>query len=110
MKINEVDTRQKVNKEYLMNNAKQRIDGSEEHDIKCLYTNTDCLRNKLEEIEVFCNENKIDIVAITETQLKNRDSDDNFILPGFVPFQSDKGRGVALFIREYLESPLRMIM
>ena len=39
--------------------------------ISCLSTNTDTLTNKMEELEVFVHEHKIDIVAISETLPKN---------------------------------------
>lgn len=68
--------------------------------IKCLYTNTDCLKNKLEEIETFCHEENIDIVAVTETLSKKAENDENFNLPGYIPFPSNEGRGVCMFIKD----------
>ena len=47
-----------------------RVD--EQVGLRCLYTNTDRLQNKLTELETFCIENKIDLIAITETLPKEK--------------------------------------
>ena len=67
--------------------------------LNCLYTNTDVLHNKLEELQTYTDKMNIDIVAITETLLKNPDDDHKpvFILKGFQCVQNDNGRGTALF-------------
>ena len=40
-----------------------------------MYTNTDVLHNKLEELELIALQEKADIIAITETLLKNMPAD-----------------------------------
>ena len=68
---------------------------------RCLYTNTDCLHNKLDEIEIFSRENKIDLIAITET-LPKHDAPDKtnikFSLEGYEVLQNNYGRGVCIFL------------
>ena len=74
--------------------------------LKILYTNTDYLPNKLEEIETFVHQNNIDIVALVETLDKRipviEQTNINFILPGFTTFQKNQGRGLCLFVKENL--------
>ena len=43
----------------------------ERNGVRCLSTNTDCLFNKVNEIELFLNVNDIDIASFTETMPKN---------------------------------------
>ena len=60
--------------------------GVEEHlGLRCLYTNTDTLINKLTELENFCSINKIDLVTITETIPKSNSDSVNlkFVLEGY---------------------------
>ena len=38
--------------------------------LKCMYTNTDSLTNKLEELELFLHTHNVDMAAITETKPK----------------------------------------
>ena len=75
--------------------------------IQCLYTNTDVLNNKLEEIMTFVDTRNIKIIAITEILPKNRGNDVDFkpdyVIPGFVCLTNYEGRGVALFIRENID-------
>ena len=75
--------------------------------IQCLYTNTDVLNNKLEEIMTFVDTRNIKIIAITEILPKNRGNDVEFkpdyVIPGFVCLTNYEGRGVALFIRENID-------
>ena len=65
------------------------------------------MQNKLEFIENFALENKIDIIAINEIHDKFAPPDSKhntvFILPGFTTLQDDEGRGVCLFIRSDLK-------
>ena len=74
--------------------------------LRCFYTNSDFLQNKLELLEEFVLKNKIDIIAVTETLDKfvpvNDQQNLHFILPGFTSFQKNSGRGVCLFVREGL--------
>ena len=39
--------------------------------IKCMYTNTDQLTNKLEEVILFVKDHDVDVIAINETLPKN---------------------------------------
>ena len=74
--------------------------------LKCMYTNTDALTNKLEELELFLHSEKIDIVAITETIPKNHSSDEKFnfdSLQGYTCIDCQEGRGVCLFIKSSLQ-------
>ena len=75
--------------------------------IECLYTNTDVLNNKLEEIMVFIDKRNIHFIAITEIMPKNRGHDGDFkpdfVIPGFTSLCSYEGRGVALFVKETLD-------
>ena len=70
-----------------------------------MYTNTDQLQNKLSELENFCEEHKIDLVAITETLPKTNSHDNEsikFILDGYIPLQNNFGRGVCIFYKDSL--------
>ena len=71
--------------------------------MNCLYTNADFLQNKLDIIEHFALEHKIDIIAINEIHDKFASTEDKrntlFNLPGFTTHQNDEGRGVCLFIK-----------
>ena len=75
--------------------------------IECLYTNTDVLNNKLDEMTLFINKRNIQLIAVTEILPKNKiydgDYKPDFILPGFTCFPNYDGRGVALFVKENLE-------
>jgi hypothetical protein len=75
--------------------------------LKCTYTNTDVLSNKLVELQLFIHTNDIDIVAITETLPKNSSDEDkkdmNFILPGFNSYIDNRGRGACLFVKNSIE-------
>ena len=76
-----------------------------QQNLRCLYTNTDQLLNKLDELESFCVENKIDVVAVTETLPKDKASDKEhlkFILNGYSCIQNNNGRGVCLFYKDSL--------
>ena len=85
-----------------MDNDVHKVNG-----IDCLYTNTDVLNNKLEELIVFIEKRDIHIIAITEIMPKNRihdgDYKPDFIIPGFASYCNHDGRGVALFIKESLD-------
>ena len=73
--------------------------------LKCMYTNTDCLTNKLDELELFLQTEKIDVAAITETLPKNKPNDErlNFdSVPGYKCLDSQNGRGVCMYIKDSL--------
>ena len=72
--------------------------------VKCLYTNTDTLHNKLDEIKLFVDKEDIHFLAITETLSKSSiDCEPIFILPGFECISNNGGRGVALFVKDGTE-------
>ena len=76
-----------------------------QQNLKCLYTNTDQLQNKLLELESFCIDNKIDIISITETLPKDNNIDKEnikFVLNGYSCIQINNGRGVCLFYKDSL--------
>ena len=68
-------------------------------DIKCLTANVDSLPNKLEELRNLIIEKPVDIIALSEVNLKGKDSDD-FVLEGYSCMTDHTGRGVSLFIKE----------
>ena len=73
-----------------------------------LYTNTDVLHNKIEELEMYLDKHKdILFIAITETLPKTANSeetkDTNFKLPGYNCVTNNNGRGVCLFIKKGIE-------
>ena len=74
--------------------------------IKCLYTNTDQLVNKLEEVILFVKENNVHIIAINETLPKSCSSDVSpaFIIPGYECFPDNEGRGVCVFVKDIYET------
>ena len=75
--------------------------------LSCLYTNTDCLFNKTNELEPFLNINNIDIAAITETLPKNCTSNDfkniHINFDGYTCLSNNVGRGVCLYIKDDYE-------
>ena len=73
--------------------------------VNCLYTNTDILHNKLEELETYIDKNNIDLIAITETLPKHADESYTpiFVLNGYKCFLNNEGRGVAIFVKENIE-------
>ena len=80
-----------------------RVD--EQVGLRCLYTNTDRLQNKLIELETYCIENKIDLIAITETLPKENTPDKaniKFVLDGYTTLQNNTGRGICIFYKDSL--------
>ena len=62
----------------LKNTNQKHVDYDElkvTNDFTCIYTNVDCLTNKIEELEIFLNQHNIDIAAIAETKSKNSSED-----------------------------------
>ena len=71
--------------------------------INVMYTNADMLHNKLEEIETIANNENLDMIAVTETLLKNMPSDvkpEDFVfnIKGYNTVYNYKGRGLCLFV------------
>ena len=74
--------------------------------LKCMYTNTDTLTNKMEELEIQLYKEDIDIVAICETLPKNCDDNEIFnfdTISGYKCIDIQKGRGVCIFIKNSLQ-------
>ena len=75
--------------------------------VKCLSTNTDCLPNKINEIEPFLKCNDIDIAAFTEILPKNcadKDFSNNAIhLTDYTCLSNFDGRGVCMYISNKFE-------
>ena len=72
-----------------------------------LYTNSDCLsQTKLVEISNYCDQNNLDIIAITEILPKFlfRPDEKNYSLDGYDLFISNlsRGRGCAIYLKDYL--------
>ena len=82
---------------------KSRVSSS----LKCLYTNADFLHNKIELIEIYAQNNNVDVIAITEIHDKFANKDQKlmtkFSLPGFNSFQVNEGRGVLLLVKDKLK-------
>ena len=79
---------------------------SENVNIKCMYTNTDCLPNKLEELEVLLHSEKNDIAAINETNPKKPTTGEvlNFDnIPGYKCVYNSSGSGVCLYIKKSIQ-------
>jgi len=66
----------------------------------CFYTNADSLHNKMDELKCIIIEADPDIIAITESQPKNKNEFFQPVLQGFTTFNNDSGRGVTLFIKD----------
>jgi len=66
-----------------------------------LYTNADCLYNKILELETLININNPDVILITEINSKNKGSDTNWVpkLKNYVSQVDRSGRGVAVFVK-----------
>ena len=73
-----------------------------------MYTNTDVLHNKLDELESIALKEKVDIIGITETLLKNMPADTKpedfvFKIRGYNSIINYNGRGLCFFIKENIE-------
>ena len=73
--------------------------------LKIIYTNSDVLHNKLNELEIIASNENADIIAITETLLKHmpphaQPEDFVFKLKGYTTIHNYNGRGLCLFIKE----------
>ena len=79
--------------------------------IKCIYSNVDCLTNKIDEISLYLNKHQIDVAFITETNPKNNSNTDdenrnknlNIIIEGYKCEECPSGRGVCIFYKENIE-------
>ena len=75
--------------------------------VRCLSTNTDCLPNKLDELENFLNFENIDIAAIVETIPKKCKTKEikklKFDIPGYDCIVNTSGRGISLYVNNKFE-------
>ena len=76
--------------------------------LRCISTNTDCLHNKINEIEVFLGVNNIDVAVFVETlpkniSTKNQSVEFNIVLQGYTCLTNFKGRGIFLYIKNEFE-------
>lgn len=72
--------------------------------------NVDRLLPKCDQIEIFCVENKIDVMAINETKLDAQITDSEIQLTGYHIVRKDRnkfGGGVCLFIKNHLNYKVR---
>ena len=70
------------------------------------HLNIQSLRNKLDELRLFCNEYKLHILSLNETWLDENISDDELQLTGYNIIRKDRdsfGGGVAVYIDEHLQ-------
>ena len=78
--------------------------GKTNSDIRCMCTNADSLNNKMIELDLLVQEKDYDIVGITEA-LHQRDSKDTtFVMKGYTCMTNTAGQGVALFVKDCLET------
>ena len=75
--------------------------------VRCLTTNTDCLPNKIDEIEHTLKTEHIDIAAINETIPKNITTKElkklKFEIPGYTCINKPEGRGICVYINNKFE-------
>ena len=74
---------------------------------KSIYTNTDMLSNKLNELQLFVEKEDIDLVFITETLSKfpdqnGDDKDITFTLQGYDYYYCNKGGGLLFLLRNVM--------
>ena len=91
---------------YLKNNNNNKIQKT--GGLNVMYTNADMLHNKLDEIETIANDENLDIIAVTETLLKNMPPDSKpedfvFVIKGFNTIYNYNGRGLCLFIKKQID-------
>ena len=99
------------------NNKKDKMDNKKtpvtKQSIPCLYTNTDCLTNKMRELKVILNDlvEKPLIIGITEVKPKNQRyviTKAEISLPDYDMFhcnlQNNKGRGIVLYVHKCLRA------
>ena len=90
-----------------LNTSPLNVNIENSNGINILYTNTDVLHNKLDELETIALKENADVIAITETLLKNmpphvQPEDFKFKIKGFTTIHNYNGRGLCLFIKENL--------
>ena len=91
-----------VNNEFLSNNITENKDKGKKKQVglKVAYTNADQLPNKMSEVELFLNENNIDLIGICEVLPKEPGHNiSSFVIEGYTPYPSLEGRGICVFVK-----------
>jgi exonuclease III len=77
------------------------------NNLSCLYTNVDCLTNKMDELNVYIKEKNYDIIGITEVKPKNHRYDlkiGEIQIEGYTMFtcniENKNGRGICIYIKD----------
>ena len=97
MTLTDTSTNDELNRSIHSNKA------INEHTISILYTNADCLNNKVSELSALAELNNLDIMCIAETLPKNILNRDNYInieMEGYESLHSNTGRGVSIYVKE----------
>ena len=101
------DSRIGESKEYKLGESKEYKLG--ESKLKCMYMNARSIVNKRKEVELTIRDENLDLLAITETWLNDKISDEEFNISGYMLFRKDRkesnklrGGGVAMYIRNEL--------
>ena len=111
------ETIYKTNKNYKNKNRKNKKQDKKNKTkflnnkfLKIMYTNADSITNKLNEIETYANFYEADIILISEHLPKNPSNICNFNnvyhLDGYNCIENNKGRGVCIFYKNFLEVTL----
>ena len=74
--------------------------------IGVLYTNADCLSNKVSELTALVDMEKYDVICISETLPKNVTEKEGYLnieLEGYEGFHTNTGRGVSIYVRDHIK-------
>ena len=97
-----------VNQECIINNNDIVVtENCGEKSLKVIYTNTDQLTNKIDEVSLFLNENNIDIFCVCEDLPKKPGHNiSSFIIQGYTCYPCLDGRGVCLFVKNGINTTI----
>lgn len=75
---------------------------------KVIYTNADSLTNKINELQVIIDSESPEFICIAETLPKNCNTEDycNINFAGYVGYHSNVGRGISVYVKDYLNSEI----
>ena len=74
---------------------------SEMKGLRVFHLNIRSLRNKMDELQLFCDANKPHVLSLNETWLDDSFSDSELCLPGYQLFRKDRdchGGGIAVYV------------
>ena len=74
--------------------------------IGVLYTNADCLSNKVSELTALVDMEKYDVICISETLPKNVTEKEGYLnieLEGYEGIHTNTGRGVSIYVRDHIK-------